>query len=86
MKDKEKDNFSNIKNVPLSKNSEKNNKLVKEKDNKKIIKKASIIKSFHKEIKYKLKKIKFIGNITIISINNKKNSKLFTNKKLCRLT
>lgn len=86
MKDKEKDKFFNNKNVLLNKNSDKNNKLVKEKDNTKLIKKVNITKFFHKEINCKLKKITFIDNITIILTNNKKNFKLFTNKKLWKLT
>jgi len=86
MKDKEKDKFFYNKNVLLNKNSDKNNKLVKEKYSKKLIKKVNTTKFFHKEINCKLKKITFIDNITIILINNKKNSKLFINKKQWRLT
>lgn len=82
MKENAKDNFFNNKNDLLNNNSDRNNKLVKGKDNKKLIKNISIIKFSLKEINYKLKKIMFIDNITIISNSNKINFKLSTNKKL----
>lgn len=84
-KDKKKDNLWSSKNVKSNNNWDKNNIFANYKNNKKKKKKANTIKFWIIGINFKLKKIMFIDNITIILLRNRKSFKVFIRTKQWKL-